>query len=882
MADFADLVREDNTQKNLADIMKMMLHHSPMTEGQKQKIKTQIDDVTGERLITEHTKQAENFKFTSPAYDLESWKSKLRSESIEPRKEVHYRTEYGVSYANVKTASYTADADAEGYIQVAYLLQSYEDTEERRRQEYKETNPGQVYLKRPQPGQEVQDKEFNDAKAATIRKNLISRFRNPEWVILQRAQTNDTVYEDKELRFRDTEGKSRKDDNRETDWTQNIINIAQLGVKLGYTETHYKCVLSRFISWFSPELTLVTQNLSANETAAFLLKLNMPDTPKEKVRKQLENLSRKPNQQLRHVMAFLYEISKELYKDRPAAEKEHEIKQTMLTGLLRFIDKPLRAELAKAITWAKSRDQKLDWKSIMEKTIDREAVYGMPNTELRFRQPDTEVIRDYNVKYRMTGRPEYAPKYAPGQGGHSRDHNDEPEIEISDPMHYGSFPDSAELRKAMKVEELKKDQLRSITPDIQKKDTQSDLESDTYLTDDEKSPEQNTRRTSARETKGPDRYEAGLYATATTVSTPNTEQRQWRGRSQSKDRNNGQGNNRNTNRDRTPDRRRNGDRQSRQTKEEAEEEIRRKHRNNSLEAKKLAQAGARMEVKQQNNTKTDNTRQNSRTSRDRSNNDKPSPRTNYTSSDRNTYRDSSNERIERQRGKTYATDYDRLKMKECDKCRGTHHPFDCTKYRRHSLFVCKKCSKGLRHWDEDCVERTERPRSRTPDRNQTGTVPRTQDRYQQGAIPRTPDRYQQGATPRTPDRNQYETRQRTPDRNQYETRQRTPDRNQYETRARTPDRNQYGTRPRTPDRNQYETRARTPDRNQYGTRPRTPDRNQYGPRDKTPIGRPYSPRPNRTDNEGRPRDRTPENKDRTQNATYGTRTNTTTPYKSEN
>jgi len=129
LADFADLVREDNTQKNLADIMKMMLLHSPITEPQKQKIKAQIDDITGERLITEHNKQADMFKFNSPTMDLEKWKAKLRGGCIEPRKDIHYWTEYGVSYANINPTSYTADAEAEGNMCVALLLKRYEETE---------------------------------------------------------------------------------------------------------------------------------------------------------------------------------------------------------------------------------------------------------------------------------------------------------------------------------------------------------------------------------------------------------------------------------------------------------------------------------------------------------------------------------------------------------------------------------------------------------------------------------------------------------------------------------------------------------------------------------------------------------------------------------
>jgi hypothetical protein len=56
-------------------------------------------------------------------------------------------------------------------------------------------------------------------------------------------------------------------------------NLAELGTQLGYTEKHYKNVLSRIISWFNPELSVVTDALSA--TARFLMRLHMPDTEEE-------------------------------------------------------------------------------------------------------------------------------------------------------------------------------------------------------------------------------------------------------------------------------------------------------------------------------------------------------------------------------------------------------------------------------------------------------------------------------------------------------------------------------------------------------------------------------------------------------------------------
>jgi hypothetical protein len=55
--------------------------------------------------------------------------------------------------------------------------------------------------------------------------------RAAPWEILQRTQNNNSAYEDKELRFKERDDKNKRDDHGETDWYQNIQNIAELGTK---------------------------------------------------------------------------------------------------------------------------------------------------------------------------------------------------------------------------------------------------------------------------------------------------------------------------------------------------------------------------------------------------------------------------------------------------------------------------------------------------------------------------------------------------------------------------------------------------------------------------------------------------------------------------
>jgi hypothetical protein len=46
--------------------------------------------------------------------------------------------------------------------------------------------------------------------------NRQAKLENPIWEIAQRTQNNDSAYEDKELRFKERDEKSRRDDNRDT------------------------------------------------------------------------------------------------------------------------------------------------------------------------------------------------------------------------------------------------------------------------------------------------------------------------------------------------------------------------------------------------------------------------------------------------------------------------------------------------------------------------------------------------------------------------------------------------------------------------------------------------------------------------------------------
>jgi hypothetical protein len=298
---------------------------------------------------------------------------------------------------------------------------------------------------------------YENTRRKVRESNRHAKLENPRWEVAQRTQNNDSTYEDKELRFKERDEKNKRDDNRDTDWYQNIRNIAELGEQPGYTEKHYKNVLSRFISWFNPELTIVTEKLTADETARFLLRLHTPDTEEEKLEKQIGRLTRKAGTPLRSVMAFLYEIVKAKCKNMLLLEQETEIRKEMVRGLVKFTRGDLQVQIVQSIEYARKKREKLEWRVLMERAIEAEILQGMPQTDIRYQNPDVNeaaLQKLYNVSIGIESRPQSKPFYEPGKGGKSRSEEEtekEPETETIDFSDFlGDYPSTSELTKEIK------------------------------------------------------------------------------------------------------------------------------------------------------------------------------------------------------------------------------------------------------------------------------------------------------------------------------------------------------------------------------------------------------------------------------------------------
>jgi hypothetical protein len=447
------MLREDGAAKSMGAVMKEIVAAMTAPEETRRILREQIDEACSSKKTTESSRNAEEFKFKVPKHTIEGWKSALRAKRKEPTKEVHFKCEYSINYINTNEASWLDNEEAEGW-KAADQAKDEWDAAERERNRNRAHAGDEPYEMKEMPAEKLKA-IYENTRRKVRENNRQAKLENPRWEVAQRTQNNDSTYEDKELRFKERDEKNKRDDNRDTDWYQNIRNIAELGETLGYTEKHYKNVLSRFISWFNPELTIVTEKLTADETARFLLRLHTPDTEEEKLEKQIGKLTRKAGTPLRSVMAFLYEIVKAKCKNMLLLEQETEIRKEMVRGLVKFTRGDLQVQLVQSIEYARKKREKLEWRVLMERAIEAEILQGMPQTDIRYQNPDANeaaLQKLYNVSVGIEGRPQSKPLYEPGKGGKSRSEEEtEPEEEAVDFSDFlGDYPSTSELTKEIK------------------------------------------------------------------------------------------------------------------------------------------------------------------------------------------------------------------------------------------------------------------------------------------------------------------------------------------------------------------------------------------------------------------------------------------------
>ena len=211
----------------------------------------------------------------------------------------------------------------------------------------------------------------NDAAAAAI----------PVWELIQKDTANNSHDEDALLAFTDTK-------HKQPDWFKVMKNLKESGEKAGYTLQHYRKCIDRFISYFTPELTLVTETMETVDLAKFLMTLTVPEPQKERLTAQMQKLVRHPGQKLRAVISTLHAYAKGFYADYADEERNVLTTRVMIAGIINFTTGKTKDNVNHNISYSLINNRKIEWTVLLETAIKSERVHGEPTTKLEFSTTD--------------------------------------------------------------------------------------------------------------------------------------------------------------------------------------------------------------------------------------------------------------------------------------------------------------------------------------------------------------------------------------------------------------------------------------------------------------------------------------------------------------
>ena len=249
---------------------------------------------------------------------------------------------------------------------------------------------------------EQQQAEYDRVLALRTTFNETTALEAPVWEIMQRQGNNDIRQEDSLLIFLDT---SRKQPH----WYKIIHNLKAYGEQSGYTLNHYKRCLDRFVGFFAPHLSPVTDNLEPVDLAKFLLKLTMPEPTKDRLTQQLASLTRQPNTPLRFVINELLAIAKVYYHENTPEEREVLINRLMILGLTQFTTGETSKHLKSTVEYAAAYNKQLDWKKLLDSTTYSERVNGTPQHSLSFKPPSGTSLSLFHSELLPLDMPEFLP-----------------------------------------------------------------------------------------------------------------------------------------------------------------------------------------------------------------------------------------------------------------------------------------------------------------------------------------------------------------------------------------------------------------------------------------------------------------------------------------
>ena len=706
--------------------------------------------------------------FDEPEDSLEQWTSDLRTTmlrvgdielNVEPTQGIHFVTENGSTYKNVRKASWLVDEIRVGYRYRDTLLADHAKATERARiaaRNARDANDASVAaavaaITAPTPDELQAEYERGALYARWY--NEKARSYNAELMLLKRRLGNDIRGEDSLVRY--LPGK------KDPDWYHTVRNLKSFGAKIGYTKQHYKSALDRFVSFFSPDLAIITEHMQANGMATFLSSLTLPEPEFELIENRLKNLVRQPGAPIHQVMSHLLALADLRYKDTTATEKPVLVEKLMVTGLTCFLTGEPKAEIIAAIEHCKRQQIPISWEKLTDAAARSESKHGLPAVALRLTDNSNTSALTYNVGTLVnTGVRGVGPlvqvgfdsDWAPTQIPPPR----HPGIPFSPPPAFQkaavppppaadgngaaaalpappAAPPAAAPHREIKGEEQEtifvQNKDGSVTPFRVRMDTRnsasSSAESEVFDDPDPDFPATPAAapagqpRRSERKTKVPDRYQSDVHSSdlIDAIATHYFDKGR-RSRDEEKKKEKSSFPKKSGSRDNSRSKDKNKDRKSNQFDRKRSDSTDRSRSSSSHRSDSKPSSKNRFGSKDRDKKKsTDSSRDHSRRSRSRekdksksSQSDKPRSRSRSQSSDKSKRsRSWSDDQMEK--GLNCSLDYDPKREKRCLKCltERNHHEFQCPKFHRRSKFNCKMCNRGF-HWPDECDQEPPNPR----------------------------------------------------------------------------------------------------------------------------------------------------------------------------
>jgi hypothetical protein len=134
-------MREEKTSRGLVDLMKEPVLPSVSPDDTRKTLKVKIGDVCRDSKAKEHSRKIEDFKFIRARRSWQSWITELKQKDIDPTKEVHFKTEYGINYINACEASWPRKEDDPGWIAIDTAKENWDRDQDNKKRDHDRKQP---------------------------------------------------------------------------------------------------------------------------------------------------------------------------------------------------------------------------------------------------------------------------------------------------------------------------------------------------------------------------------------------------------------------------------------------------------------------------------------------------------------------------------------------------------------------------------------------------------------------------------------------------------------------------------------------------------------------------------------------------------------------